>query len=47
MAAESDSPRKPKLAVIGTGIAGLTSAYFAKDKYDVTDKIVVLMKQEN
>lgn len=27
---------KPKLAVIGTGLAGLTSAYLAKSKFDVT-----------
>ncbi len=27
---------KPKLAVIGTGIAGLTSAYLAKSKFNVT-----------
>lgn len=27
---------KEKLAIIGTGIAGMASAYFLKDKYDIT-----------
>lgn len=35
MDASADDPR-PRLAVIGTGIAGLTSAYLAKSKFDVT-----------
>jgi len=35
MDASADDPR-PKLAVIGTGIAGLTSAYLTKSKFDVT-----------
>lgn len=35
MSLNSDD-NKPKLAVIGTGLAGLTSAYLAKSKYSVT-----------
>ena len=27
---------KEKLAIVGTGIAGMASAYFLKDKYDIT-----------
>jgi predicted NAD/FAD-binding protein len=27
---------KPKLAIIGTGIAGMSAAYFLKDDYDIT-----------
>jgi len=36
MGASTDQPAKPSLAVIGTGIAGLSAAYLLKDKYQVT-----------
>ena len=36
MAAATNQRHKPGLAVIGTGIAGLSAAYLLKDKYRVT-----------
>ena len=36
MVADRDHRNKPRLAVIGTGIAGLSAAYLLKDKYRVT-----------
>ena len=27
---------KKKLAIIGTGVAGMSAAYFLKDEYDIT-----------
>ncbi|MEP2990231.1 MAG: FAD-dependent oxidoreductase [Parasphingorhabdus sp.] len=34
--AKDSADNKPRLAVIGTGLAGLTSAYLTKSKFDVT-----------
>ncbi|NRD90908.1 hypothetical protein C8024_17820 [Sphingopyxis sp. BSNA05] len=36
MGLNADQPAKPTLAVIGTGIAGLSAAYLLKDDYRVT-----------
>lgn len=36
MASGTNNPQKPTLAVVGTGLAGLTSDYLAKEKFDVT-----------